>query len=213
MTDEDLFIGEARVELAEGVVLMRGRARAAAAALLAAAEAVIAAAPLRRMVTPGGLRMSVAMTNCGDCGWVSDRHGYRYASCDPLAERPWPALPEVFATLARETAAEAGFGAFAPDACLINEYVPGAKLSLHQDRDEASFAWPIVSVSLGASATFLLGGLRRSDRAQRLPLHHGDVLVWGGPARLRYHGVLALKSEPHPLLGARRLNLTLRRAR
>ncbi|MGE3775460.1 MAG: DNA oxidative demethylase AlkB [Gammaproteobacteria bacterium] len=212
VTNGELFDAQGRVDLDEGVVLLRGRARADAAALLAAVETLLAVAPLRRMVTPGGLTMSVAMTNCGECGWVSDRKGYRYASVDPDSGRPWPALPAPFARLASAAAAEAGFADFAPDVCLVNEYLPGTKLTLHQDRDEASFAWPIVSVSLGASATFLLGGLRRRDRTQRLPLHHGDVLIWGGPARLRHHGVLPLKAEPHPLLGERRINLTLRRA-
>jgi len=208
----ELFECSERVDLDDGVVLLRGRARDAAPTLIAAIAAVVAAAPLRRMVTPGGLTMSVAMTNCGDCGWVSDRKGYRYAPLDPDSGRPWPALPAPFATLARAAAAEAGFADFAPDACLVNEYLPGTKLTLHQDRDEASFAWPIVSVSLGASASFLLGGLRRRDPTRRLPLHHGDVLVWGDAARLRYHGVAPLKAEPHPLLGARRFNLTLRKA-
>lgn len=208
-----LFPDDARLELDIGVVLLRGRAVAAAPALLAAIDDILAAAPLRRMQAPGGLAMSVAMTNCGDCGWVSDRKGYRYASNDPDSGRPWPAMPAVFARLAADTAAEAGFPSFAPDVALINEYLPGTKLSLHQDRDEADYGHPIVSVSLGASATFLLGGLQRKDPTRRLALEHGDVLVWGGPARLRHHGVLALKNEPHPLLGARRFNLTLRKAR
>ncbi|HMM75532.1 MAG TPA: DNA oxidative demethylase AlkB [Gammaproteobacteria bacterium] len=212
MKSGELFDAQSRVELDEGVVLLRARALAEAPALLAALAPIFAAAPLRHMVTPGGLTMSVAMTNCGECGWVSDRKGYRYASVDPDSGRPWPALPALLAALASAAAAEAGFPDFAADVCLVNEYVPGTKLTLHQDRDEASFAWPIVSVSLGATATFLLGGLRRRDRAQRLPLQHGDVLVWGGPARLRYHGILPLKAESHPLLGERRLNLTLRRA-
>ena len=203
---------ETRVDIDEGVVLWRGRALAHESELLQALAAVIAAAPLRRMLTPGGLAMSVAMSNCGELGWVSDRAGYRYAPRDPLSGQPWPALPAPFAALATSAAADAGFPGFAPDACLVNEYRPGARLTLHQDRDERDFAQPIVSVSLGVSATFLFGGLGRKDRTQRLPLHHGDVLVWGGPARLRHHGVLALKDETHPVLGARRVNLTLRRA-
>jgi alkylated DNA repair protein (DNA oxidative demethylase) len=212
VTSGELFESRARIALDDGVVLLRGRALDAAPTLLEAIDAIVAAAPLRRMVTPGGLTMSVAMTNCGDCGWVSDRKGYRYAAVDPDNGRAWPALPSAFAQLATAAAAEAGFAGFAPDACLVNEYLPGTRLTLHQDRDEASFVWPIVSVSLGASAIFLLGGLHRRDRTQRLPLQHGDVLVWGGPARLRYHGVAPLKAGSHPLLGARRLNLTLRRA-
>ena len=205
----DLF-ADTRLDIDAGVVLWRGRALACEVELLSAIEAVIAAAPLRRMLTPGGLAMSVAMTNCGGLGWVSDRAGYRYAPLDPLSGNAWPALPAAFASLAASAAAPAGFPGFAPDVCLVNEYTPGTRLSLHQDRDERDFAQPIVSVSLGMSATFLLGGLKRNDRTQRIPLHHGDVLVWGGPARLRYHGVLPLKGEMHPVLGTRRVNLTFR---
>jgi DNA oxidative demethylase len=207
----DLF-ADTRVDIEAGVVLWRGHALAHEATLLSAVEAVIAAAPLRRMPTPGGLTMSVAMTNCGELGWVSDRAGYRYAPLDPLSGQSWPALPAAFVALAAGAAANSGFPDFAPDVCLVNEYTPGARLSLHQDRDERDFAQPIVSVSLGMSATFLLGGLTRNDRTQRIPLHHGDVLVWGGPARLRHHGVLALRGETHPVLGARRINLTMRHA-
>lgn len=211
--NDDLFAADARTELAPGVCLLRGHALADAESLLRAIDDIIAAAPLRRMVTPGGLTMSVAMTNCGECGWVSDRAGYRYAPTDPLSGQPWPALPDAFALLASTAAATAGCAGFVPDVCLVNEYRPGTKLSLHQDRDERDFTQPIVSVSLGASARFVLGGLKRRDPVHRLPLHHGDVLVWGGPARLRYHGVLALGDDAHPLLGARRINLTFRRAR
>jgi len=205
----DLFT-DSHVDLDAGVVLWRGRALAHQVELLNALGAVIAAAPLRRMLTPGGLSMSVAMTNCGALGWVSDRAGYRYAPLDPLSGKPWPALPAAFASMAGSAAAHAGFSTFAPDVCLVNEYTPGTRLSLHQDRDERDFTQPIVSVSLGLSATFLLGGLKRNDRTQSIPLHHGDVLVWGGPARLRYHGVLSLKDGTHPALGARRINLTFR---
>jgi len=164
------------------------------------------------MVTPGGYRMSVAMTNCGPLGWVSDRSGYRYAPMDPLTGRAWPAMPGSFAALAKKAAEECGFAAFEPDACLVNQYEPGAKLSLHQDRDERDFSAPIVSVSLGLPAVFQFGGLRRRDALRRVPLHHGDVVVWGGPARLVYHGVLPLKEGTHPAMGARRVNLTFRRA-
>lgn len=211
---DDLFAGDApaRLELDAGVVLLRGFALPQVAALLHEVETVVAAAPLRRMSTPGGLAMSVAMTNCGNVGWVADRAGYRYAARDPLSGRPWPPLPAACDGLARAAATLAGFEGFAPDVCLVNEYLPGTRLSLHQDRDERDFAQPIVSVSLGMSASFVLGGLSRRESTRRLPLHHGDVLVWGGPARLRFHGVLAVRGEPHPLLGARRLNLTFRRA-
>jgi alkylated DNA repair protein (DNA oxidative demethylase) len=173
---------------------------------------VIAQAPFRHMVTPGGLAMSVAMTNCGPYGWVSDRTGYRYDTIDPDGGQRWPPMPESFARLARAAASAAGFEGFAPDACLINRYEPRAKLSLHQDKDERDFGQPIVSVSLGVPATFLFGGAKRTDRTRRVPVRHGDVIVWGGPARLNYHGVLPLKAGHHALLGDRRVNLTLRKA-
>ena len=199
--------------LADGAVWLPGFALAQDRALLAAVEVITAAAPFRHLETPGGLRMSVAMSNCGDCGWVSDRRGYRYDSRDPLSGAPWPAMPSLFRDLARNAAAAAGFDGFAPDACLINRYLPGTRLSLHQDRDEQDLSAPIVSVSLGLPAIFQFGGLSRSDKVQRLPLGHGDVVVWGGPSRLRFHGVLALKAGVHPLLGSQRINLTFRRAR
>lgn len=192
--------------------MLRGFALARQAELLAALERIATAAPFRHMETPGGLRMSVAMTNCGTWGWVSDRCGYRYVACDPADGRPWPRMPRPFATFAAAAAAAAGFAGFAPDACLINRYAPGARLALHQDKDERDLAAPIVSVSLGLPAVFLFGGDARSDRQRRLPLQHGDVVVWGGAARLRYHGVVPLKDGRHPLLGPQRINLTLRRA-
>jgi alkylated DNA repair protein (DNA oxidative demethylase) len=181
-------------------------------ALLAGIDAVAEAAPWRHMVTPGGLRMSVAMTNCGRLGWTTDRRGYRYTPLDPLTGLAWPAMPEAFRALAIEAAAQAGFDGFEPDACLVNRYVPGTRLSLHQDRDERDLRAPIVSVSLGIPAVFLFGGLERSDRTQRVPLLHGDVVVWGGTDRLNHHGVLPLKDAHHPRLGAHRINLTFRRA-
>ena len=192
--------------------MLRGFARAQEAALLAGLGPVIEQAPLRHWVTPGGYRMSVAMSNCGPLGWVSDRSGYRYAALDPESDRPWPPLPTPFLGLARRAAAAAGFTGFEPDACLVNRYEPGTRLSLHQDRDERDYSAPIVSVSLGLPAVFLFGGLRRSEPAARVPLGHGDVVVWGGPARLRFHGVLPLKPGDHPRLGERRFNLTFRRA-
>jgi alkylated DNA repair protein (DNA oxidative demethylase) len=181
-------------------------------ALLAAIAEVAAAAPFRHMLTPGGQRMSVAMTNCGEAGWVSDRKGYRYDPLDPETGRPWPALPQCLAQLAARAAAQAGFAAFRPDVCLINRYQPGARMSLHQDRDERDFSAPIVSVSLGLGATFLFGGLQRSQRPHRLPLAHGDVVVWGGATRLAFHGVAPLADGCHPTVGRMRLNLTLRHA-
>ncbi|MGH9328781.1 MAG: DNA oxidative demethylase AlkB, partial [Terriglobia bacterium] len=181
-------------------------------ALLSAFENVVAQAPFRNMVTPGGSSMSVAMTNCGPFGWVTDRRGYRYDAVDPSSGAPWPRMPEVFVRLATSAAACAAFNGFAPDACLINCYQPGAKLSLHQDRDERDFKAPIVSVSLGLPAVFLFGGLRRTDTPRHIPLAHGDVVVFGGPARLRYHGIMPLKEGHHPLMGSRRINLTFRKA-
>ncbi|WP_428420984.1 DNA oxidative demethylase AlkB [Methylibium sp.] len=198
--------------LAPGAIVWRGGAASCAGALLADLQGVLDAAPLRHMLTPGGFRMSVAMTNCGALGWVSDVTGYRYDAADPDNARPWPAMPRSFLDLATRAAAQAGFDGFAPDACLVNRYEPGARLSLHQDRNERDFRAPIVSVSLGLPAVFLFGGTKRSDRAARLPLAHGDVVVWGGPARLRYHGVLALKEGQHALTGRHRINLTFRRA-
>jgi alkylated DNA repair protein (DNA oxidative demethylase) len=198
--------------LTDGAVLLRGFAASLEAALLAALDQVAAVAPFRHMVTPGGYRMSVAMTNCGSAGWVTDRNGYRYDPVDPESGMNWPPMPEVFAGLARHAAAAAGFAAFAPDACLINRYQPGSLLSLHQDRNERDFAAPIVSVSLGLPAVFLFGGMRRADRPRRVGLAHGDVVVWGGPARLRFHGVMKLADGEHPVLGRQRVNLTLRQA-
>jgi alkylated DNA repair protein (DNA oxidative demethylase) len=209
-----LFDSDAReVGLGPGAVLLGGHALGAAPALLAAVEQVAAQAPQRQMLTPGGRRMSVAMTNCGAFGWVSDREGYRYAAEDPESGRPWPPMPAVFLALASGAAARAGFPGFAPDACLVNRYAPGTRLTLHQDRDERDFGAPIVSVSLGLPAVFLFGGTKRADRPQRVALAHGDVVVWGGPSRLRFHGILPLADGVHPLTGRCRINLTLRKAR
>jgi len=162
------------------------------------------------MVTPGGFSMSVAMTNCGQAGWVTDRTGYRYAARDPESDRPWPAMPPVFADLAVQAADEAAFSGFRPESCLINRYEAGARMSLHQDRNERDFGQPIVSVSLGLTALSLFGGVKRTDRPRRIPLHHGDVVVWGGPARLNFHGIAPLADGVHPLLGRSRINLTFR---
>jgi len=195
-------------ELAPGARLLRGFALDYAIDI----DAVTAEAPFRHMVAKNGFPMSVAMTNCGPLGWVSDRSGYRYESRDPLSGNPWPAMPAEFARLARNAAASAGYDSFAPDACLINRYEPGAKMGLHQDRDEHDFGQPIVSVSLGLPAAFVFGGAKRSDKTVRVELEHGDVVVFGGPSRLCYHGVLTLADGVHPQLGRRRLNLTFRRA-
>ncbi len=210
----DLFddIAPCQEPLVPGAMLLRRRARAGIDALWSDLQAVLAQVPLRHLVTPGGYTMSVAMGNCGALGWVSDASGYRYDAIDPLRHAPWPAMPASFRALATQAAAEAGFAHFSPDACLINRYAPGARLALHQDRDEHDYRQPIVSVSLGLPAVFLFGGLQRSDKPLRLPLFHGDVVVWGGPARLRFHGVLAVKPGLHALTGDCRFNLTFRRA-
>jgi alkylated DNA repair protein (DNA oxidative demethylase) len=199
--------------MAEGAVLLRGFAKPFEADLIADIIDVVEQAPFRHMVTPGGHQMSVAMTNCGGAGWVTDRTGYRYDANDPEAGKPWPAMPPSFRELAGQAADQGGFGGFSPDACLINRYQPGAKMSLHQDKDEQDFGAPIVSVSLGLPAVFLFGGLKRSDRPRRFRLEHGDVVVWGGPARLKFHGVAPLADGEHALLGRQRINLTFRKAR
>jgi len=198
--------------LGPGAVVLRRFALPDETALLAALSEVVVQAPFRHMFTPGGFLMSVAMTNCGTCGWVSDRTGYRYDALDPQSGQPWPLLPDPFLALAQQAAARAGFPAFVPDACLINRYAPGAKLSLHQDKDEQDLSQPIVSVSLGLPAVFLFGGVTRADPQMRVPVSHGDVIVWGGPARLRYHGIQPLKQGSHPLMGTYRVNLTFRKA-
>src|SRR6185312_4858420 len=198
--------------LADGAALLRGFASRNAAALLDAVREIAAIAPFRHMITPGGYRMSVAMTNCGEAGWVSDATGYRYHSRDPETGRPWPAIPELFMALAARAAAEAGFANFTPDACLINRCEPGARLTLHQDRDEQDFTKPIVSVSLGLPAVFLFGGLRRKERPRRVRIESGDVAVWGGPARLAFHGIAPLAAGFDSLAGGYRINLTFRKA-
>ncbi|HET7611572.1 MAG TPA: DNA oxidative demethylase AlkB [Rhodanobacteraceae bacterium] len=202
-----------REELAPGAWVLRGFALAAAEALLADIQRITARSPFRHLVTPGGKPMSVAMTNCGAVGWYSDRCGYRYTGLDPDTGKPWPAMPGQFARLAREAADAVGFSDYVPDVCLANRYEIGTRLTLHQDRDEHDRHAPIVSVSLGLPATFLFGGLGRSEPQRRVPLAHGDVVVWGGASRMRYHGVLPIKAGEHPLTGRRRFNLTFRVAR
>ena len=193
--------------------MLRGFALPFERAIGDAVRAVASAAPFRHMQTPGGYTMSVAMTNCGAYGWVSGTRGYRYSPTDPDSDLSWPAMPSVFVELARGAADALGFPDFVPDACLVNRYVPDARLTLHQDKDERDFHAPIVSVSLGVPAVFLFGGQKRKDRPQRVPLEHGDVVVWGGPARMRYHGVAKLEESHHRFAGNTRINLTLRRAR
>lgn len=212
MSTLPLFAAQSELRLSGGAVLLHGYALPREAEILAGIEQVAATAPFRHMVTPGGFEISVAMTNCGTLGWTSDRRGYRYSPVDPLSGLPWPAMPQALSQLAAQAAEAAGFAHFRPDACLINRYAPGTRLSLHQDKDERDFSQPIVSVSLGLPATFLFGGLQRADKAQRLPLQHGDVVVWGGDDRLRFHGVMPLREGRHPALGGVRINLTFRKA-
>jgi alkylated DNA repair protein (DNA oxidative demethylase) len=215
MTDPVLDLPDtrpSREQIANGAYLLRGFALDNVASLLDDVARIETAAAFRHLETPGGFRMSVAMTNCGALGWVSDRRGYRYTTHDPLSGQSWPRMSAVFLMLAEGAAKAAGFENFQPDACLINRYLPGARLTLHQDKDENDFSAPIVSVSLGLPAIFLFGGNDRKDKQCRIPLQHGDVVVWGGPARLFHHGVLPLKHGNHPVLGRQRVNLTFRRA-
>jgi DNA oxidative demethylase len=198
--------------LRSDAVVLRGFALGDSSVVLEGLAGIFALAPLRRMTTPGGFRMSVSMSNCGTLGWITDRSGYRYTEVDPESGRPWPAMPAVFTSLAARAATEAGYAEFVPDACLINRYEPGARLTLHQDRNERDFAQPVVSVSLGLPAVFQFGGARRADRTVRVPLEHGDVVVWGGESRLSFHGVLPLREGLHPATGSCRINLTFRRA-
>lgn len=209
--DDDAAQG-GRVPLGAQSVVLRGFALPVIEDLLAGVDAVTARAPFRHMDTPGGYTMSVALTNCGKLGWTTDARGYRYSRIDPLSGQPWPAMPDAFERLARDAAADAGFPGFVPDACLVNRYEPGSRLSLHQDKNERDYSAPIVSVSLGMPAMFLFGGDERADKAARVPLFHGDVVVWGGVDRLRYHGVMPLKDLPHPRLGSLRINFTIRKA-
>ncbi|MFJ4393310.1 DNA oxidative demethylase AlkB [Pseudomonas sp. NPDC089396] len=201
-----------REKIGTQAFVLRGFALPLVPQLLQAISTLQQGSPFRHMVTAGGFTMSVALTNCGDLGWTTDRRGYRYTANDPLSGQPWPEMPAVFANLARQAAAAAGFENFQPDACLVNRYLPGSRLSLHQDRNERDFDAPIVSVSLGVNAIFLFGGLERSDKTTKIPLTHGDVVVWGGIDRMRYHGVMPIKESIHPLLGDQRINFTFRKA-
>ncbi len=214
----DLFaaladVRPSREAIAEGAVLLRGFALDVETELIATLRDLAGRAPFRHMVTPGGHRMPVAMTNCGSAGWVTDINGYRYDAADPETGERWPDMPPLLRNLAERAASRAGFAGFAPDVCLINRYVPGARMSLHQDKDELDLVAPIVSVSLGLPATFLFGGVKRSDKPRRFRLDHGDVAVWGGPSRLFFHGVAPLADGEHPLVGRQRINLTFRKVR
>ncbi|RXA97207.1 DNA oxidative demethylase AlkB [Yersinia sp. 2105 StPb PI] len=197
-------------ELSPGAMVLHHYVQDQVLSLLSDVAEITHVAPFRHLVTPGGYRMSVAMSNCGSVGWVSDKQGYRYSSIDPLTQKRWPAMPDRFLTLAILAAREAGFTDFQPDACLINRYDVGAKLSLHQDKDELDLRQPIVSVSLGLPAIFQFGGLSREAKCQRVLLSEGDVVVWGGPSRLNYHGGLPIKAGFSPSTGAYRVNLTFR---
>ena len=210
--DHDLQQPDRLDRIGEQAVVLRGFALPWVDSLLAALTPVLRQSPFRQMQTPGGYTMSARLSSCGALGWTTDHQGYRYSSVDPLTAQPWPAMPEVFLALAEAAASAAGFNTFVPDACLINTYCPGAKMSLHQDKNEQCFDAPIVSVSLGLPAVFQFGGFSRSDTAQRISVFHGDIVVWGGVDRLRYHGVLPVKTGHHPLLGEQRLNITLRKA-
>jgi DNA oxidative demethylase len=213
MSSFELFAGPhgAPIALGDGITLLRRFADSAR--LFVLLQEVANEAPFRHLVTPGGQTMSVAMTNCGPLGWVSDRTGYRYSPEDPLSGRAWPEMPPEFRELALAAATAGGFPGFSPDACLINRYAPGARLTAHRDADEQNFAQPIVSVSLGLPARFAFYGLQRGGKARSLDLLDGDVLVWGGPARLVYHAVRPVKPGRHPLTGGYRYNLTFRHAR
>jgi DNA oxidative demethylase len=220
LIENDLFASsvEQQLHVAEGAVLLRNFVQQnknvthAETALLADLHCVLENSPLRNMTTLGGFTMSVAMTNCGALGWVSDKKGYRYTMLDPSTGLPWSQMPVSFMALASAAAMQAGYANFVPDACLINQYQPGARMSLHQDKDEQDFSQPIVSVSLGIPAVFLFGGAKRSDNARKISLQHGDVIVWGGKSRLNYHGVMPLRASMHEVFGARRINLTFRKA-
>lgn len=207
-----LFALPQKLEIIKDVYLLSGFVAPFEAQILTDLNAIILAAPLRQMMTPSGFSMSVTTTSCGQLGWVSDKKGYRYSQVDPVSNQLWPAMPDSFRQLAQHAAVTAGFASFDPDACLINCYQPSTKMGLHQDKDEQDFTQPIVSVSLGVPAIFQMGGFARTDKALKLPLYHGDVLVWGGESRLRFHGVLPIKAENHPAFGERRINLTFRKA-
>lgn len=217
MTSLDLFHDQPRSRTVEslgaGAVVLRAFVHGQESAILREIDALAAVSAFRHLITPGGYRMSVAMTNCGALGWISDRSGYRYGAIDPLTQQPWPALPQTFGELALQAACAAGYDDFQPDACLINRYRPGTRLSLHRDQDEEDSSAPIVSVSLGVPAIFLWGGDKRSDRTLRVLLESGDVVVWGGASRFAYHGVAPIKASLHPLTGDERINLTFRRVR
>jgi alkylated DNA repair protein (DNA oxidative demethylase) len=211
--DDVAFSAGPNERLSADAMVLRGFALTQDAALWRAIQAVLVQAPLRRMKTPGGRMMSAEQTNCGQWGWVTDKAGYRYADRDPLTGVAWPVMPRLFRQIAQTAAEHAGYARFEPDACLINCYGPGARMALHQDKDEADLSAPIVSVSLGLTTQFLFGGLQRTDSVQKVLLVHGDVVVWGDQDRLRFHGVAAPVEGEHCLCGSQRFNLTFRQAK
>ena len=214
----DLFSDEAlqqparREQIGEQSYVLRGYALPWLERVLPELRAVLVQSPFRHMVTPGGFTMSAALSSCGALGWTTSPQGYRYSPLDPERQQPWPSMPAVLRELAINAASAAGFDGFAPDACLINRYVPGARMSLHQDKNERDYNAPVVSLSLGLPAVFLFGGHQHSDKTQKISLFHGDVAVWGGVDRLRFHGVLPIKEGAHPRMGPQRINLTFRTA-
>jgi DNA oxidative demethylase len=209
--DLPLLAEDLHTVIAPGAVLMRAFGRADDVDILQAVESVIAQAPLRHLQTPGGYTMSIQTTRCGSMGWVSEPGGYRYAPSNPSTRAPWPAMPQCLLDFAVRAATEAGYPDFVPDSCMVNQYLPGNKLGLHQDRDERDLRAPVVSLSLGLPAIFLFGGLQRTGKTQRYRLAHGDVVVWGGPSRLAFHGVLPVADGDHALVGRRRVNVTFRK--
>jgi alkylated DNA repair protein (DNA oxidative demethylase) len=194
-------------EVHPGAVLMRGLALAEDREFLAAVDGIAAAAPLHQAYTPAGQRMSIMVTDCGD----SRAFANRWTANNPGSPRHWPPMPEVLREFAVYAASRAGFPRFRPDACHINRYQAGNKLGLHQDRHECDLTQPIVSVSFGLQCTFLFGGFERTSPARHILLEHGDVFVWGGPSRMRFHGVQPLKPGSHLLTGPYRINLTFRK--
>jgi DNA oxidative demethylase len=210
----DLFenIQPNKLEVDKDAYYLSGYALTNEKALIIDLHEVLSQASLRQMMTKMGFYTSAAMTNCGQLGWVSDRKGYRYEALNPLTGKSWPAMPVSFFQLAQNAALEAGFSDFKPDACLINQYKVGASMGLHQDKNELDFTQPILSVSLGIPAIFKFGGLSRSDKPIKIRLTHGDIVVWGGDARLNYHGIIPLQPNNHAVLGPYRYNLTFRKA-
>ena len=180
------------------------------ASLIDEVKSVVQRAPLRYMQTPGGKKLNISMTNCGEYGWISESSGYRYTKHDPTSGQKWPNMPESFQLLAMQAARKCDFNGFKPNACLINHYKLGRNLTAHQDKNEPDLSQPIVSVSLGMSARFQIYGDSRNNKPLEIELYDGDVMVWGRSARLIYHGVKTNHSIPHPILGTHRINLTFR---